>query len=76
MQSLKPVNSVSVFGSDEELINTIRAVSPDIMVKGSDWFGKTIIGEEYCGKIVFYERTNGDSTTKLLEDFINKNGIL
>jgi rfaE bifunctional protein nucleotidyltransferase chain/domain len=76
MQSLKPVNSVSVFGSDDELINTIRAISPDIMVKGSDWKGKTIIGEEYCGKIIFYERINGDSTTKLLEDFINKNGKL
>lgn len=76
MQSLKPVNSVSVFGSDEELVNIIRAVSPDIMVKGSDWQGKTIIGAEYCGKIVFYERTNGDSTTKLLEEFISKNGIL
>jgi D-beta-D-heptose 7-phosphate kinase/D-beta-D-heptose 1-phosphate adenosyltransferase len=76
MQSLKPVNSVSVFGSDDELINTIRAISPDIMVKGSDWKGKTIIGEEYCSKIIFYERINGDSTTKLLEDFINKNGKL
>jgi bifunctional ADP-heptose synthase (sugar kinase/adenylyltransferase) len=46
------------------------------MVKGSDWKGKHIIGEEYCGKVILYERTNGYSTTKLLEDYINKNGKL
>jgi D-beta-D-heptose 7-phosphate kinase/D-beta-D-heptose 1-phosphate adenosyltransferase len=76
MQALKPVDSVSVFGSDQELINTIIAVSPDIMVKGSDWRGKQIIGEEYCSKVVFYERVNGDSTTKTIEEFINRNSQL
>jgi rfaE bifunctional protein nucleotidyltransferase chain/domain len=69
MRSLKPVNSVSIFNSDEELINTLKMLSPDIMVKGSDWRGKVVIGEEYCGKVVFYDRTNGESTTKLIEDF-------
>jgi rfaE bifunctional protein nucleotidyltransferase chain/domain len=76
MQSLKPVDSVSVFGSDEELINTIRAVSPDIMVKGSDWRGKRVIGEEYCGKVIFYERVNDESTTKIIEDFIARRQLL
>jgi D-beta-D-heptose 7-phosphate kinase/D-beta-D-heptose 1-phosphate adenosyltransferase len=76
MQSLKPVDSVSVFGSDEELINTIRAVSPDIMVKGSDWRGKRVIGEEYCGKVIFYERVNDESTTKIIEDFISRRQLL
>jgi rfaE bifunctional protein nucleotidyltransferase chain/domain len=76
MQSLKPVDSVSVFGSDEELINTVRAVSPDIMVKGSDWRGKRVIGEEYCGKVIFYERVNNESTTKIIEDFIARRQLL
>jgi D-beta-D-heptose 7-phosphate kinase/D-beta-D-heptose 1-phosphate adenosyltransferase len=76
MKSLKPVNSVSVFDTDEELINTIKAYQPDIMVKGSDWGGKKIIGEEYCKQIIFYERVNYESTTKIIQDFINKNGKL
>ena len=42
------------------------------MVKGSDWKGKTILGEEYCKEIVFYERTNGQSTTKAIQDFIDR----
>lgn len=76
MQSLKPVDSVSVFGSDEELINTIRRFSPDIMVKGSDWKGKRVIGAEYCGKVIFYERVNDESTTKIIQDFITRRQLL
>ena len=76
MQSLKPVDTVSVFGSDEELINTIRSYSPDIMVKGSDWRGKKVIGEEFCGRVIFYERVNDESTTKIIQDFINRRQLL
>jgi rfaE bifunctional protein nucleotidyltransferase chain/domain len=76
MSSLKPVDAVSVFGSDEELINTIRSYSPDIMVKGSDWRGKRIIGEEFCGKVLFYERVNFESTTKTIQDFISRRQLL
>ena len=76
MSMLKPVNSVRVFGSDEELVDIIRQYKPDVMVKGSDWKGKTILGEEYCKEVVFYERTNGQSTTKAIEDFITRRQLL
>jgi rfaE bifunctional protein nucleotidyltransferase chain/domain len=72
MQSLKPVDAVSVFKTDEELINTIRSYSPDIMVKGSDWQQQKIIGEEHCKKVIFYQRTNDESTTKILNKFMQK----
>lgn len=73
---LKPVNSVAVFDTDEELVDIIRQYQPDIMVKGSDWRGKKVIGEEYCKEVVFYERTNGQSTTKIIEDFITRRQLL
>ena len=76
MSLLKPVNSVAVFDTDEELVDIIKRYEPDVMVKGSDWKGKTILGEEYCKKIVFYERTNGQSTTKTIEDFITRRQLL
>jgi D-beta-D-heptose 7-phosphate kinase/D-beta-D-heptose 1-phosphate adenosyltransferase len=76
MQSLKPVDSVSVFGTDEELINNIRSYSPDIMVKGSDWRGKYVIGQEFCGEIIFYERVNDESSTKTIQDFIARRQLL
>jgi rfaE bifunctional protein nucleotidyltransferase chain/domain len=76
MSMLKPVNSVKVFDTDEELVDIIRQYQPDVMVKGSDWKGKTILGEEYCKEIVFYERANGQSTTKAIEDFITRRQLL
>ena len=76
MSMLKPVNSVRVFDTDEDLVGIIKAYQPDVMVKGSDWKGKTILGEEYCKEIVFYERTNGQSTTKAIEDFITRRQLL
>jgi rfaE bifunctional protein nucleotidyltransferase chain/domain len=76
MESLKPVDMVSVFDTDEDLINTIKSYEPDIMVKGSDWQGKTIIGEKYCKKIIFYERTNDESTTKIIQNFITRRQLL
>jgi bifunctional ADP-heptose synthase (sugar kinase/adenylyltransferase) len=72
MSMLKPVDSVVTFDTDEDLTNLIRNYSPDVMVKGSDWKGSKIIGEEYCKKIVFYERTNGKSTTQKIQDFIDR----
>lgn len=76
MQALKPVDTVSVFNTDEDLINTIVDYSPDIMVKGSDWQGKKVIGAEYCGKVIFYERVNNESTTKIIQDFISRRQLL
>lgn len=76
MLALKPVTSVSVFSTDEDLINIIRHISPDIMVKGSDWKGKPVIGSEYCKRIIFYERANDESTTKTIENFIARRQLL
>ena len=72
MYTLKPVSGVSHFDTDEELVDIIRVYRPDIMVKGSDWKGKSILGEEYCKKVIFYERSNGDSTTKTIQSFIDR----
>lgn len=76
MQSLKPVDTVSVFGTDEDLINIIRIYEPDIMVKGSDWRGGEIIGSEYCKEIIFYERNNDESTTKTIENYVSRRQLL
>lgn len=72
---LSPVDSVRIFNSDEELINIIKEFSPDIMVKGDDWKGKPVIGSEFCKQILYYERNN-ESTTKTIEDFINRRQLL
>jgi D-beta-D-heptose 7-phosphate kinase/D-beta-D-heptose 1-phosphate adenosyltransferase len=70
--ALKYVDKVETFDSDEELDRLIKEFQPDIMVKGSDYKGKPIIGSEHCKKIVFYERLGNYSTTKTIQDIISR----
>lgn len=70
--ALKAVDRVDVFDTDQELIDYIKNFAPDIMVKGSDYRGKPIIGAEYCKQIKFYDRLEKYSTTNKIQDIINR----
>lgn len=70
--ALKAVDRVETFDSDKELENLIREFEPDIMVKGSDYRGKHIIGAEHCKEIKFYDRLEKYSTTNKIQDIINR----
>jgi D-beta-D-heptose 7-phosphate kinase/D-beta-D-heptose 1-phosphate adenosyltransferase len=66
IKSIKYVDDVQLFGSDEELTNLIKSISPDVLIAGSDWEGKNIVGGEYAKEIVFFDRIADYSTTKIL----------
>lgn len=70
--ALKAVDRVDVFDSDQELIEYIKNFDPDVMVKGSDYRGKPVIGSEYCKQIKFYDRLEKYSTTNKIQDIINR----
>jgi D-beta-D-heptose 7-phosphate kinase/D-beta-D-heptose 1-phosphate adenosyltransferase len=70
--ALKTVDRVETFDSDEELDSLIKEFQPDVMVKGSDYKDKPIIGAEHCKKIVFYDRLEQYSTTKKIQDIVNR----
>jgi D-beta-D-heptose 7-phosphate kinase/D-beta-D-heptose 1-phosphate adenosyltransferase len=70
LANLKAVDCVSVFNTDEELIQLIKDC--DIMVKGSDYKGKSIIGETYCKNVIYFDRLNDYSSTKKIQDIINR----
>ena len=72
LAELKSVDRVDVFDTDEELVNLIRDYKPDIMVKGSDYKGKPIIGAEFCKEIKFYDRLTPYSTTNKIQDITNR----
>jgi D-beta-D-heptose 7-phosphate kinase/D-beta-D-heptose 1-phosphate adenosyltransferase len=67
LQSIKYIDRVIEFDSTDELRNLIKDIKPDIMVIGSDWKGKDVIGQEYAGKVDFFDRIEGYSTTQILE---------
>ena len=70
--ALKSVDRVETFDSDEELIKLIKDFEPDVMVKGSDYRGKPIIGAEYCKEIKFYDRLGNYSTTNKIQDIAHR----
>lgn len=72
LQNLKCVDEVKIFATDEELELQLASYAPAIMVKGSDYRRRHIVGEEFCDSIVFFERLNEYSTTKTIQDIIDR----
>jgi rfaE bifunctional protein nucleotidyltransferase chain/domain len=72
LQNLKAVDYIVVFDSDEELERCINAVKPDIMVVGSDWKGKSVIGSMYSAELRFFDRIEKYATTKTIESIIDR----
>ena len=67
LESIRYVDEVLIFNSAEQLENLIKEVFPDIMVVGSDWKGKKIVGSEHSKEVVFFDRVEGYSTTNILK---------
>jgi len=72
LSSIKPVDEVLHFSTDEELENMVKSIKPDIMVVGSDWKGKPVIGSQYALELKFFNRIDGYSTTKTIQNIINR----
>lgn len=72
LQNLKAVDIVEFFDSQEELIKLLELYKPDIMVKGSDWKGKSVVAEKYVKEIYWYDRIEEYSSTKIIQDIINR----
>jgi D-beta-D-heptose 7-phosphate kinase/D-beta-D-heptose 1-phosphate adenosyltransferase len=70
LKNLKAVDEVVIFDTDLELINLVAAC--DTMVKGSDYMGKPIVGQEVCDEIIFFDRIDGHSTTKIIQDIADR----
>ena len=72
LSALRSVDRVDIFDTDQELSNYIKDYAPDVMVKGSDYRDKPIIGSEYCKEIIFYDRIGQYSTTNKIQDIVNR----
>lgn len=68
ISSIRFVDSVVPFDSNDELINRICEWKPDVMVIGDDYQYEQIIGVDYVPKVEFFKRIKEISTTKILEN--------
>jgi len=68
--ALECVDFVTIFDQDDPL-EIISAIRPDILVKGGDWALNTIVGrdivESYGGKVIALPLVPGVSTTRIIE---------
>jgi D-beta-D-heptose 7-phosphate kinase/D-beta-D-heptose 1-phosphate adenosyltransferase len=73
LSSIKYINSIVSFGSDDELEKLIESYEPDIIVIGDDYEYKPIIGVQFATSVVFFKKVENKSTTKILNYENNSN---
>ena len=72
LENLKAVDEVRFFSNDSELEGLVKSVKPDIMVVGSDWKEKSVIGSYWAAELIFFDRIGEYATTKTIESIINR----
>jgi rfaE bifunctional protein nucleotidyltransferase chain/domain len=72
LMNLKSVNEVKTFSTDDELENLVKCIKPDIMVVGSDWKNKPVIGSQYAKQLKFFDRIDEYSSTKIIQSIIDR----
>ena len=72
LSAIRYIDNVYIFNNDEELISLVVDIKPDIIVVGSDWENKNVIGSEYAKEIKFFKRITEYSTTKTIEYIVNR----
>ena len=70
--NLKSVDEVRFFANDRELENMVKDVKPDVMVVGSDWKGKSVIGSYWAADLKFFDRIEDYATTNTIQRIINR----
>lgn len=71
LENLKPIDQVFIFDSNKELSDIIATINPDIMIVGSDYKDKPVIGSEHAKQLIFFDRQDGYSTTKIIQNISN-----
>jgi len=67
IKSIRYVDSVVSFGTNDELKNRIKEWGADIIVIGNDYKYHEIIGADLVKKIIFFNKIEGKSTTNILK---------
>jgi D-beta-D-heptose 7-phosphate kinase/D-beta-D-heptose 1-phosphate adenosyltransferase len=69
LAGLESVDFVVIFDEDTPY-KTIAAIKPDILIKGADWKGKPVAGEELVKQVEFVKFVKGFSTSNIIEKII------
>ena len=70
--ALSAVDEVTYFSSDESLEALVKDVKPAIMVVGSDWKDKSVIGSYWAAELKFFDRIEKYATSKTVQCIIDR----
>jgi D-beta-D-heptose 7-phosphate kinase/D-beta-D-heptose 1-phosphate adenosyltransferase len=71
LASLEVVDYVVLFDEDTPY-NLIKAIKPDILVKGGDYQNKSIVGSDIAKEVRLVEFVDGKSTTTIINKILNR----
>jgi glycerol-3-phosphate cytidylyltransferase len=69
MSSIRYVDEVLEYGSEEELLKILNSLTIDIRFLGDDYRGKPITGSDLSIKLHYTDRSHGLSSSKYREKF-------
>ncbi len=72
LESIKYIDHVIIFDSEDELISQIKNLNIETIVVGSDYKNRKVIGEDIA-KVVFFDKIPNLSTSILLEQWTLNN---
>jgi glycerol-3-phosphate cytidylyltransferase len=74
LMSIKYIDDVYTYQTEEELYDLIKFWKPDIRILGEDYIGKPFTGDDLPPRVIYTTRSHGWSTTRL-KDLITKQTI-
>ncbi|WP_035589285.1 D-glycero-beta-D-manno-heptose 1-phosphate adenylyltransferase [Hippea jasoniae] len=74
LAALESIDYIAIF-DEPTPIRLIKTTTPDILFKGADWKGKTVVGADFViengGKVEFIDYLEGRSTTNMIERIVD-----
>ncbi|MDE2027030.1 MAG: adenylyltransferase/cytidyltransferase family protein [Candidatus Omnitrophica bacterium] len=66
LAALESVDFVVIF-NEETPAKLIAAVKPDVLIKGADWKGKAVAGQDVVKRVEFVKLVKGFSTSHIID---------
>jgi len=65
LKSIRYIDDIYVYQTEEELYELIKFFKPDIRILGEDYIGKSFTGDDLPPKVIYTTRAHGWSTTRM-----------
>ena len=72
LEAIRYIDEVIIFNSKDELQELVKTIKPAIMMVGSDYKGKEVVGSDYAKEVRFFDRVRDYSTSKIIESITDR----